>query len=83
MTKGPVSHNLSPQTLPNEDMASGARDSEEILAVGRYRTTRLVHASHKTTIYLAESAMGDTVVLKRCDSLQAERERAQERACHQ
>ena len=57
-------------------MASGARDSEEILAVGRYHTTRLVHASHKTTIYLAESAMGDTVVLKRCDSLLAERERA-------
>lgn len=56
-------------------MASGG-DSDELLTVGSYRTTRLLHASRKTTIYLAESAMGDTVVLKRCPPQQAERERA-------
>jgi serine/threonine protein kinase len=46
------------------------------LAVGSYRTTRLVHASRKTTVYLAESSMGDTVALKQCTPLQAERERS-------
>jgi hypothetical protein len=38
---------------------------------GSYRVLKLLHASPKTTIYLAETAMKDTVVLKRCHPLTA------------
>jgi serine/threonine protein kinase len=45
-------------------------------AIGTYRVRKLLHSSAKTAIFLAETAMGDTVVVKRCSALEAEQERA-------
>ena len=73
-----------PEQRPREEGAAApapaAGDGAAVLAagesVGGYRVRKLLHASDKTAVFLADSAMGDAVVVKRCRRADAARERA-------
>ena len=71
-----------PEQRPREEGAAApaAGDGAAVPAagecVGGYRVRKLLHASDRTAVFLADSAMGDAVVVKRCRRADAARERA-------